>query len=36
MPGQPVDEARLRAFVSDEEMLADSAHVLLPVRRIQG
>ncbi|MFJ3763787.1 DUF5949 family protein [Streptomyces sp. NPDC090082] len=36
VPGQPVDEARLRAFVSDEEMLADSAHVLLPVRRIQG
>ncbi|MFE7602897.1 DUF5949 family protein [Streptomyces sp. NPDC057494] len=36
VPGQPVDEALLRAFVSDEEMLADSAHVLLPVRRIQG
>ncbi|SEC61551.1 hypothetical protein SAMN05428939_2816 [Streptomyces sp. TLI_105] len=36
VPGQPVDEARLRAFVSDEEMLADCAHVLLPVRRIQG
>ncbi|MDV9189824.1 DUF5949 family protein [Streptomyces sp. SR27] len=36
VPGQPVDEERLRAFVSDEEMLADSAHVLLPVRRLQG
>ncbi|QES20097.1 hypothetical protein DEJ46_14075 [Streptomyces venezuelae] len=36
VPGQPVDEARLRTFVSDEEMLAESAHVLMPVRRIQG
>ncbi|GHA71781.1 DUF5949 family protein [Streptomyces termitum] len=36
VPGQPVDEDRLRAFVSDEAMLADCAHVLLPVRRIQG
>nr|WP_055600560.1 DUF5949 family protein [Streptomyces aureus] len=36
VPGQPVDEARLRAFVSDEEMLKDSAHVLMPVRRLQG
>ncbi|GHF87201.1 DUF5949 family protein [Streptomyces filamentosus] len=36
VPGQPVDEDRLRAFVSDEEMLADCAHVLLPVRRLQG
>ncbi|MEU0401453.1 DUF5949 family protein [Streptomyces sp. NPDC006197] len=36
VPGQPVDEERLRAFVSDEEMLADCAHVLVPVRRIQG
>ncbi|AJF69935.1 hypothetical protein SVTN_24185 [Streptomyces vietnamensis] len=36
VPGQPVDEERLKAFVSDEAMLADSAHVLLPVRRIQG
>ncbi|MFF7437660.1 DUF5949 family protein [Streptomyces sp. NPDC008122] len=36
VPGQPVDEAMLRAFVSDEETLADCAHVLLPVRRIQG
>ncbi|MFF6789646.1 DUF5949 family protein [Streptomyces filamentosus] len=36
VPGRPVDEDRLRAFVSDEEMLADCAHVLLPVRRLQG
>ncbi|WP_030746934.1 DUF5949 family protein [Streptomyces griseus] len=36
VPGQPVDEDRLRAFVSDEETLADCAHVLLPVRRLQG
>ncbi|MFI9214038.1 DUF5949 family protein [Streptomyces sp. NPDC053253] len=36
VPGQPVDEARLRSFVSDEEMLAESAHVLMPVRRLQG
>ncbi|WP_411071586.1 DUF5949 family protein [Streptomyces sp. cmx-4-25] len=36
VPGRPVDEARLRAFVSDEEMLAESAHVLMPARRIQG
>ncbi|MEU3604472.1 DUF5949 family protein [Streptomyces sp. NPDC035033] len=36
VPGRPVDEDRLRAFVSDEEMLADCAHVLLPVRRVQG
>ncbi|MGW0120105.1 DUF5949 family protein [Streptomyces sp. NPDC003327] len=35
-PGEPVDEARLRAYVSDEEMLADCAHVLMPVRRVQG
>ncbi|WP_282696913.1 DUF5949 family protein [Streptomyces sp. CC208A] len=36
VPGRPVDEDRLRAFVSDEEMLADCAHVLMPVRRVQG
>ncbi|MFF4171235.1 DUF5949 family protein [Streptomyces sp. NPDC001744] len=36
VPGRPVEEERLRAFVSDEEMLADSAHVLMPVRRLQG
>ncbi|MEU5218817.1 DUF5949 family protein [Streptomyces sp. NPDC020807] len=36
VPGQPVDEAQLRAFVSDEAMLAESAHVLMPVRRLQG
>lgn len=36
VPGQPVDEDRLRAFVSDEAMLADCAHVMLPVRRVQG
>ncbi|MFD8015053.1 DUF5949 family protein [Streptomyces sp. NPDC058955] len=36
VPGQPVDEDRLRAFVSDEATLADCAHVMLPVRRVQG
>ncbi|MEV6351653.1 DUF5949 family protein [Streptomyces hydrogenans] len=36
VPGKPMDEDLLRAFVSDEEMLAECAHVLLPVRRVQG
>ncbi|MFF5500822.1 DUF5949 family protein [Streptomyces roseolus] len=35
VPGQPVDEDRLRAFVSDEGTLAECAHVMLPVRRVQ-
>jgi hypothetical protein len=35
-PGIPVSEERLRAFVADEEMLAGSAHCLLPVRGLRG
>ncbi|MBD0711663.1 hypothetical protein BU197_25875 [Streptomyces sp. CBMA291] len=35
-PGRPVDEALLRAYVSDEETLAACAHVMMPARRLQG
>jgi hypothetical protein len=33
--GKPVGEERLRAFLADEEMVAQSAHCLLPVRRVR-
>ncbi|MFE3072692.1 DUF5949 family protein [Streptomyces sp. NPDC059247] len=36
VPGRPVEEELLRSFVADEETLADCAHVLMPVRRLQG
>lgn len=33
--GKPVSEEQLRAFLADEEMVARSAHCLLPVRRVR-
>lgn len=35
-PGQPLTEAVLQAFLGDEAVLADTAHVLLPVSRLRG
>ncbi|MFD6414824.1 DUF5949 family protein [Streptomyces sp. NPDC060194] len=35
VPGRPVDEQTLRAFVGDSEMLSSSAHCLLPVRSLR-
>jgi hypothetical protein len=34
--GKPVSEEQLRAFLADEEMVALSAHCLLPVRRVRS
>ncbi|MFV0128551.1 DUF5949 family protein [Streptomyces sp. HMX112] len=36
VPGREIDPDRLRAFVSDEELLASSVHCLLPVMRVRG
>jgi hypothetical protein len=36
VPGRPVSEEQLRAFVGDEETLAGAAHCLLPVRSLTG
>ncbi|MFF8831741.1 DUF5949 family protein [Streptomyces sp. NPDC015131] len=33
--GKPVSEEQLRAFLGDEELIAQSAHCLLPVRRVR-
>ncbi|MFF5785297.1 DUF5949 family protein [Streptomyces sp. NPDC012693] len=35
-PGEPVSEEQLRAFFAGEDPLAGGAHVVLPVRRLQG
>ncbi|MFE1233767.1 DUF5949 family protein [Streptomyces sp. NPDC059442] len=35
-PGEPVSPERLRAFVTDDEVVASAAHIQLPVRRLQG
>lgn len=35
-PGLPVGEEGLRAFIGDAEVLASSAHCLLPVRSLRG
>ncbi|MFF7179513.1 DUF5949 family protein [Streptomyces sp. NPDC008121] len=35
VPGEPLSEERLRAFASDDDVLAAGAHLLLPVRRLQ-
>ncbi|CAM5707933.1 hypothetical protein SCALM49S_01319 [Streptomyces californicus] len=34
VPGQPVSEDRLRAFVTDEDVVRTAAHCLLPVRTL--
>ncbi|WP_256105130.1 DUF5949 family protein [Streptomyces sp. ODS05-4] len=33
--GQPVDEERLRAFIGDESLVEQSAHAMVPVRRVR-
>ncbi|MBT2439432.1 hypothetical protein J7E93_04700 [Streptomyces sp. ISL-36] len=35
-PGGAVSEEQLRSFFAGEDPLADGAHVVLPVRRLQG
>ncbi|MFE3323847.1 DUF5949 family protein [Streptomyces sp. NPDC059176] len=35
VPGQPVAESELHAFVGDEAMLSTAAHCLLPVRTVR-
>ncbi|MCS0638971.1 DUF5949 family protein [Streptomyces sp. LP05-1] len=34
-PGRPLAEERVRAFVGDRAMLAESAHARIPVRRVR-
>ncbi|HEY9367864.1 DUF5949 family protein [Streptomyces sp.] len=36
VPGETVTEARLKTFVTDERVVKNSAHLVMPVRRIQG
>ncbi|MFG2334582.1 DUF5949 family protein [Streptomyces sp. NPDC048604] len=36
VPGETVTEARLKTFVADGEVVRGAAHMMLPVRRIQG
>nr|WP_051838938.1 DUF5949 family protein [Streptomyces sp. NRRL F-5126] len=36
VPGRPVTEERLRAFVGDDEVLLSAAHCLVPVRSLTG
>ncbi|MCT4355588.1 DUF5949 family protein [Streptomyces sp. Je 1-79] len=36
VPGEAVTEERLKSFVTDDEVVAAAAHVMLPVRRLQG
>lgn len=35
VPGEPVDEASLRSYVSEEMLLKASAHALVPVRSLR-
>ncbi|MFD0370377.1 DUF5949 family protein [Streptomyces sp. NPDC059071] len=35
-PGQPVTEAELKAFVTDDNVVRTAGHVAVPVSRIQG
>ncbi|MFJ3900760.1 DUF5949 family protein [Streptomyces sp. NPDC090025] len=35
-PGVPVPEDRLRAFITDEDIVKNAAHIAVPVSRIQG
>ncbi|MEU8524976.1 MULTISPECIES: DUF5949 family protein [Streptomyces] len=35
-PGETVTEAKLKTFVADERVVRNAAHLLMPVRRIQG
>ena len=35
-PGNPVTEAELKAFVTDENVVRTAAHIAVPVSRIQG
>ncbi|MEE1751120.1 DUF5949 family protein [Streptomyces sp. SP18CS02] len=35
-PGREVGEEELRAFAGDEETLSESAHCVVPVRRVRG
>jgi hypothetical protein len=36
VPGRPVTEEQLRAFVGDQAMLSGAAHCLVPVRSLTG
>ncbi|WP_137993654.1 DUF5949 family protein [Streptomyces vilmorinianum] len=36
VPGEALTEERLKAFVTDDAVVGAAAHVLLPVRRLQG
>ncbi|MFJ9827586.1 DUF5949 family protein [Streptomyces sp. NPDC101160] len=35
-PGTPITEERLKAFVTDDKVVRSSAHITVPVSRIQG
>ncbi|MEV5973887.1 DUF5949 family protein [Streptomyces sp. NPDC051921] len=35
-PGVPVDEDRLKAFISADDVVRNSGHIAVPVSRIQG
>ncbi|MFD3535051.1 DUF5949 family protein [Streptomyces sp. NPDC058664] len=35
-PGEPISEKQLRSFLTDEDFMSGGAHVVLPVRRLQG
>ncbi|MEU8544333.1 DUF5949 family protein [Streptomyces sp. NPDC048717] len=35
-PGEPVTEARLKVFVTDDEVVRNAAHLMVPVSRIRG
>ncbi|MEU4271983.1 DUF5949 family protein [Streptomyces sp. NPDC026092] len=36
VPGEAITEEKLKSFVTDDQVVAAAAHVLLPVRSLQG